>query len=61
MDDKDREIATLKAALEAMTEDRNRQQAYFNRAAAQRDELQQEVERMVLEKAGRATFTADKT
>jgi len=48
MDDKDKEIEALKAALEAMTSDRDKWQRFFNRAAAQRDELQQAHEALIL-------------
>lgn len=48
MDERDNEIKVLKEQVELLKKDRDKWVSYFNRAAAQRDELQQAHEALIL-------------
>lgn len=51
MDDRDNEIKVLKEQVELLKKDRDKWVRFFNRAAAQRDELQQAHEALILDRS----------
>lgn len=52
--EKDKEISDFVGQLREMTGDRDKYQMYFNRAAAQRDELQIDNEAMIMARIAEA-------
>lgn len=48
MDERDKQISDLKKQIELLKKDRDKWVSFFNRAAAQRDELQQAHEALIL-------------